>query len=327
MTANRQRSNAFLSIVIPTYNRATQLEKCLDLQIQAAREHCIPIYVIDNASDDETSSIVESKQKDYAFLKYKRNTHNLGPDGNFEIALKLPDTEYIWLMGDTYHIPKKNIEHLLISSKITNKKCDCVVFNVGNRVLDLSNQSYTDPNELLSDLGWHMTCMSALVYNKSLIKHANFDRYRNTSFIQCGIIFEYIENRPFNIMWIPNFSVENIFEGEGRKSSWHDQTLHTWIEKWPNFIFSLPPSYSIRSKLKCISDHAKKTKMFSIKNLIILRAENILTYAGYVKFRDLSWFATGRSAYRMLLALALPPAIAKLAICSYKAARKYKKTS
>ena len=39
--------------------------------------------------------------KVYDYLFYSKNEENLGPDVNFELSLKLPDTKYIWLIGDT----------------------------------------------------------------------------------------------------------------------------------------------------------------------------------------------------------------------------------
>jgi mycofactocin glycosyltransferase len=57
----------YVSIVIPTYNRARELERCLrSLFTLDYLAHCLEIIVIDDASTDETSSMLRSMAREAA---------------------------------------------------------------------------------------------------------------------------------------------------------------------------------------------------------------------------------------------------------------------
>jgi glycosyltransferase involved in cell wall biosynthesis len=282
MTANKN-----LSIVIPTYNRADFLDRSLQVHIPLIKEKKIEIYISDNASTDNTSEVVNKWQLMYPFIHYFKNETNVGPDKNFELALKYPKTDYIWLLGDTNQIPVTGIEYVLNLINKKNTQHDVIVFNSHQRVIGIETKNYSDQNKLLSDLGWHMTLMSCLIYNSKLIADANFKKFHDTYFIQLGIILDYISGKKFNIHWATNQSIGSIILPNIIKNSWQQQTFHIWIEKWSDFIFSLPSTYKINAKLKCIKSHGIKSGLFSLSNLISLRKYNILNYKTYLKYYDL----------------------------------------
>jgi GT2 family glycosyltransferase len=279
--------NPHLSIVIPTFNRADFLDYCLEVHIPIAKAHNIQLFISDNASSDATAEVVKKRTSEYPLIQYHRNETNLGSDINFEFAMKYPQTDYVWLLGDTYQIPAEGINYLLDLITVKRMKYDAFVFNVANRVSDVAQQDYTDQNKLLSDLGWHMTCMASLVYSSKLIANADFKRYRNTNFIQTGVIFEQIANREFFIHWVESISVLPIHIEGHIKKSWQDQTFEIWARRWPNFIFSLPPSYELEIKLKCVKDHGIKSGIFSLKNLRDLRTSNIINNISYKQYSHL----------------------------------------
>ena len=285
--ALKQISNSLISITIPTHNRAHFLDACLEFLIPLARKHCVKIFISDNASNDNTQNVVARRMLDYSLIFYSKNQENIGPDAGFEKALKLADTKYVWLLGDTYKIPAHGLDYLvdLISSqKVTY---NLIVFNAAGRVKDMSRQDYIDPNKLLSDIGWHMTCISTLVYKVDMLRECNFERYLNTNFIQTGIIFEYLSNHNFVVHWIGDFSVEAINLGGLSKISWEDYVFEIWVERWPNFIFSLPPIYLLSSKMKACMDHAIQSKLFTIKKLLVMRFNNRLNFSVYKKYNHI----------------------------------------
>lgn len=300
--------NSYLSIVIPTYNRAEFLDRCLELLVPAARMHNIAIYISDNYSEDNTKAIVNKRIEGYPFIEYHCNQENLGADKNFELALKIPKTDYIWLLGDTYQIQSNGINFLIPIILDKKSKFDAIVVNVDNRVKDIGGRDYVEKNELLIDLGWHMTCMSSLIYGKHLLDSANFDRYRETYFIQTGIILEFIEDKEFLIKWESGNSVLPIILDGVKKNSWQNRTFEVWVEKWSNFVFSLPPSYNIETKLRCIKSHGLKSGMFSVKGLLSLRASGILNPMVFRKFMCLfPW--TINSSVPVIFAISFLPKI------------------
>ena len=76
-----------LSICIPTYNRASCLDKCLEAIVAQEEFNRIEVVVSDNCSSDNTPNIVEKYSRQYPNIGYYRNTKNL-IDENFPLALQ-----------------------------------------------------------------------------------------------------------------------------------------------------------------------------------------------------------------------------------------------
>lgn len=315
-------ANQILSIVIPTYNRADFLDYCLEVHIPLAREHNIQIFVSDNASTDTTQEVMQKWMKEYSLLKYHRNECNIGPDKNFEIGLGLPDTEYIWLLGDTYKIPSRGIQYLL--ELISHRDCqyDAFIFNLENK-LTCKQKNYNIHNALLFDLGALMTCLSCLVYSRKLIQNANFSKYYDTYFMQEGIIFEDIAKRDFLIHWTQEYSIEGLNHPYLRKNNWSNtsKALEIGCEKWTNFIFSLPSIYTMESKKKCIMDFGKVSGLFSFKNLLILRMKNILNITTFSRYQYLFTLTIDYPKFYILFLTIIPKRAIKLLYILFK---KYK---
>ena len=302
-----EKANNLISITIPTFNRAPFLDACLEYHIPLARKHNVKIFISDNASDDHTQEVVKRRCAEYALISYTRNEMNIGPDANFEQALKLADTEYVWLLGDTYKLPKKGLDYLdsfLTSSSVVY---DLIVFNWKNRVKDIASQDYTDPNKILSDIGWHMTCLSVLVYRTDMLPVCNFKSYLDTYFIQTGIIFDYISSHEHLIHWNRDISVETLFIDGVKKNTWAKYRFEIWFERWPKFIFSLPPVFLLSSKIKAIKDHGVKSKAFSIKNLLMMRFNNGLNLSICKKYRYIMPFTITYSQSLIFFIISMSP--------------------
>lgn len=273
------KSEPVLCIVIPTFNRASFLDQCIAFAVEAIGDHAVPICISDNCSSDNTAEVVKKWLEVYPLIRYSRNDANMGPDRNFEMALKMGQAAYVWLLGDTYRITRACVDHLIASLTGCTQSPDVVVLNVVGRVTDVPSTVFTDTNQLLTRLGWHMTCMSSLVYRRDVLANAPYTRFRSTNFIQAGIIFESIENRPFAVEWVADQSVYSINIAGVVKESWHPRVLEVWIERWSNFVMSLPPSYVLASKLACIKAHNSKSGLFSIGSMLSLRADNAFSWS------------------------------------------------
>lgn len=92
-----------LTIAIPTYNRCTYLKDNLDVLLPQCTkfEGIVKIVVSDNASSDGTQELLSSYINMYSKLvHYNRNETNIGLQGNFEKAVDLSVSKYVFLMGD-----------------------------------------------------------------------------------------------------------------------------------------------------------------------------------------------------------------------------------
>jgi len=107
-----------LSICIPNYNRAEQLENCLN-SILIAKNNCenfnFEVCVSDNASDEDTYTIVKKYTNKFK-IKYDTNHKNIGFAKNAIKAVSMAQGEYTWLIGnDDLVTPDsfKNLNNLL----------------------------------------------------------------------------------------------------------------------------------------------------------------------------------------------------------------------
>ena len=93
-----------LSVVIPTYNRAKYLERCLE-SILSHQGDYYEVIVSDNASPDSTEEIIQKYLSD-SRISYYRNEKNLGARENIYKATGYARGEYVfWLSDDDYLLP------------------------------------------------------------------------------------------------------------------------------------------------------------------------------------------------------------------------------
>lgn len=282
--------NDVLSICIPTYNRAQLLRGCLENIIPQAREHEIPIYISDNASEDDTAGIVSAARRKYRHVYYSKNPSNLGADHNIAIVLKRSRSKYAWLFGDKYRLFPGAVDAVL--GQVPATECDLIVVNNSNtcypdrrrdlRVKDIPGPSlYSDANKLLGDLGWHMTMMSSLIFGSKIIEKGNYEKYRGTQFSHMGVIFDYLSDQISSVLYISRPLFYNIRVPSG----WIPRTFEIFAKKWFDLVNSLPASYFDETKKKCIKDHGVKSGLFSFQNLLVLRGRGYFNYDIYKRYK------------------------------------------
>lgn len=105
-----------ISICIPTYNRAPYLDQCLQSITQQFCDEdvsrSVEISLSDNASDDNTRSVVKKYAK-YPNFKYSRNDSNIGFDRNMLKAVGNAGGEYCLLMGDDDILVADSLKYLI----------------------------------------------------------------------------------------------------------------------------------------------------------------------------------------------------------------------
>ena len=292
--------NPLLAICIPTYNRDYMLDKMLEQLCPICKDLEVPIYISDNCSPDKTQTVIKKYQTEYMLINYFQK-ENIGGDRNFEYLLKHVPAQYKWLVSDSTVIMKEELVALLDILK--HDSYDFVVIGWKNRTEYLPERKlYTDANNLLEELGWHMTQVSSLIYNDDVIPDLNFVRYYDTYFLQTGIIFEYIVYKStFKCLLFNTIKLQGI--NMPKRSHWKSLALEYFCKKWLVFVMSLPGFYRYEAKKQCIMMHGLRSRLFSKKTLLVFRANNILNISKYMAYKDFIPFTIRHRWFCLFLCL------------------------
>lgn len=98
--------SALITIALPTYNRSSSLGQAIDSLAECLSDCTadVSITVRDNASTDDTQSVLRSAQSRHPSLPLKviQNPLNLGYDGNHFSAYIGASSAYLWYCSDRY---------------------------------------------------------------------------------------------------------------------------------------------------------------------------------------------------------------------------------
>jgi glycosyltransferase involved in cell wall biosynthesis/acyl-coenzyme A thioesterase PaaI-like protein len=91
----------FLTIAVPTWNRARYLEAALtSIFAQVGDNPCFEVIVSDNGSEDHTPEICRRFSEKYPNFMAYRNETNLGVDMNFKLAVQRSRGRYVMIHSD-----------------------------------------------------------------------------------------------------------------------------------------------------------------------------------------------------------------------------------
>lgn len=276
---DEMNSEELLSICIPTFNRSEILKRNVLYLINEVRNFNLPILISDNNSSDDTARTVEFLKNEYQNIIYYKQEANIS-DLNFPFILSKASTKYAWLLGDKNRISSGAIAKVL--KIIYNQSFDAVIVNCDPpRVKSFPTKIYSNPTELLDEIGWHTTMISTLIFSKEVIAKNIFLRYSNTKFMHVGGLFDAIADAKCNVSWLnepyiqgPNFRVPN---------DWLKDVFPVFIDSWANSIMSLSPIYPVTVKLNCIKQHGINAKVFIFERFIYYRSKKIYNFQVFIK--------------------------------------------
>jgi len=274
-----------LSIAIPTYNNSKFLDILLGFQLPILDKYGLNIYICDNDSIDDTEQVVSKWKKKYSIVNYQKNQRHINSTANLKSVLNFAKGHFVWIMGDRYKIPETTILYVLESLKF-NSKVDLFVLNLEGMVKNIPSKVYVDSENLLSDLGPVMTCISTLVINHKVINELDFNKFEDSSFGHFCSIFEYLDEKKIIVLWDLNYSVNAIIPDGIKRKNWsHDErVLSVGCQNWVESVFKLSENYSYDSKIRCIKDFGTLSKIFTFKGIALMRLRGNLTFSNYKKY-------------------------------------------
>lgn len=103
-----------LSIMIPTYRRASLLKEAIDSALNQKTEYSYTISVVDNDPDGDaaTDELMKQYCAEHRNIFYFRNEQNIGMFGNWNRCIELSQTEWCCLLHDDDMLMENYIETL-----------------------------------------------------------------------------------------------------------------------------------------------------------------------------------------------------------------------
>lgn len=276
--------NKNLAIAIPTYNRATILKENIELMLEEIIQFSVPIYISDDSNNSETEILASELKKKYSNIFYSRNIPALGHDKNCVKTLRIPEEEYVWYLGDSIIIKKNALSRILEIINNSNCAYDFISVNIDSRV-NIAERSFSDCNDLLIQLGWHITLSGATIYSKEALKYLDMlDLAKCRNFPQTAIILEQFAEGNKKLYWIND---DLIYGNIRKKSYWMPKIFEVFLYDWDIFINNLPEKYEYENKKLTIKLHSEKTGLFTLKGFISYRAGGYYNWKVLRKYKKL----------------------------------------
>lgn len=188
-----------LSICIPTRNRSILLGKSLESIVTQdifSETNDIEIVVSNNASTDDTASLVKIFEEKYpGKIRQIINNDNTG-DKNFETVLRAGNGEYLKLANDTLVWKDGSLQYLVNLIEMTANTRPLLFF--ANGALDSSEKVLfaENPNKFVETVSYNITWIGGLgIWRDELRDYKEFDEAANKKLFQVDLILKQLRNK------------------------------------------------------------------------------------------------------------------------------------
>jgi len=245
-----------LTIAIPTYNRDWVIDSNLSNLCSFAGKYDCEILISDNCSTDNTQYIVKEFQNRFPFVKYVRNSKNLGYDMNVLVAYMACESEYSLLMGDSRTINEESLKYLM---NHLEDNIDALVFKHTHE-----ETIYHSINDVFLSFGESIIVLGSFVLKCIMIEDKLLDPYIGKFFLHIGLFYEalnMLEN--INVKLVNN--VNSHFVVRHKPIGWGKVIFQTHAYGWFYTFMGLPNSIPVELKLSVIK--IKYDDPFSVKTI------------------------------------------------------------
>ena len=270
--------NNYLSICIPTYNRADVLKYNLSRIVPIVRRDNIAIYISNNASTDDTVDIVQQFKKEYRYIYIKTNKSNVGYADNFKNVLQMSKSKFSWLLGDDDTITNDSCSRILEYIK-EYPNSDFIVLNgnTGSNVNIYENHIFKSRNDVLYHLVGHLFWMSSLVLSYKFMNNTFFNNISNNKDNAFAHTIALLKGLPLktNVIWINDILVKAIDE---RRSSYDNFKIRYFIRDWYEVADEVKSFYTPSAIKRLLNDSP-----LSMRYLVWLRMRKQLNYKSFIE--------------------------------------------
>ena len=247
----RERTGPLLAYAFITYNRSQYLRKSLRSALQqVGNDPLVEVLVSDNASTDETRSLVAEQQKRFKNLRYFCNEKNIGAEGNIHKAIERSRGEYVIVAGDDDYLQDGALRVVLDNIR---KYRGAALFHL--RKENVPRRVHEDAGIIpyIAYVGYHMTWIGGIVWRRELyplIKEPQ--KYDYTGMPQVYLQLEMLRKNPKFVILYGMF----LTEGSGERTPSGFNFAETFIKHYLDILMAASeiPAYLLSDEKKRLMD-------------------------------------------------------------------------
>ena len=277
--------NIRLSICIATFNRAHLIGATLTSIISQTPDE-VEIVIVDGASTDNTTQVVQEYQQKFTRIKYVRLDAKGGVDQDYCRAVQSARGEYCWLFSDDDLLKPGAVETVLTAMR---QNYALILVNAEARNADLSqllsprrfpfptnrvyDSSQLGREKLFADLAAYLSFIGSVVIRRDLWDARNKERYFGTEFVHLGVIFQ----RP-----LPGDTyviAEPLIQIRHGNWQWSSRYFEVWMFKWPGIIWSFPDISDVLKRRIIPREPWRR-----LQGLLLFRARGVYSMSEYTKW-------------------------------------------
>lgn len=269
-------SRRSLALAIPTYNRPDILEENL-LAMQASLERLdIAVHVLDDSSNDDTAKgMARLAATTRIKLSYRHNQPPLRHDANLIAALATPDTDFVWLLGDSGVIDDASLQ--TVHDQLQDQHF--VFVNSRERQTRASEPCLRDAHakSFIAERAWDFSYTGASIYARRVIEWwcADPAHQPHANFPQLSVVLAYLGAHPqVCLSWIGQRVVRS--HSRKKQSYWLTAAIPVWAGDWHSVITANASAFDPEVLFQILRSHSKQTQVLGFKHLMVMRAEGLL---------------------------------------------------
>ena len=199
-----------LTIAVPTYNRAQDLDLCLSQICKQLPRNgdTVELLVSNNCSTDATDEVVRKYISLGYEITYLVNATNIGPDRNFEQCYRRARGKYVLILGDDDVLLEGAMDK--IAALLKDENYGVVFLNSYGFTDDFAREKpviassghtvYIDALQFVKRVAYFFTFTSANIVNRSLVKEpADWGPFFDSNLVQLAWIFSALFNAKKNL--------------------------------------------------------------------------------------------------------------------------------
>lgn len=280
-----------LTICIPTYNRANDVEYFLRTELEILLDYSINVSVFDSSENEDTEHVVEGLKETPLDLTYYKMDSNISSNEKFFLIYEkmCSEYEYVWITHDHTVFNKESLVYIL-----ENLKENVDFYFLKTQCSSFCSFETKDLNKFLYDSAWLLGKMGASIVNsKTFLNEVNWEFMKKKyldekclNFSHIGFYFERaseVENFTAITMEFPREYFLDTHRN--RKLSWDNEVIRICTECFGSVITKLPDTYTNKKDVLQTIDcyFLTKYKLIEYKKRGIYNIKSFMKYGKWIR--------------------------------------------